>query len=406
MTVLKMRCVSGRRIRGVELWRATDHPSRSAVLLGGMMAVRLVASRSLCAMRGAYDLGGFRSSTCAAPGRFRAVVPARGIGRRCMIWEVAKAAEKGGRKDQQDRIGVFEARDGSQRLLVVADGMGGHAGGEMAAEAVVEAARKIWQKHVVAPMTPDALLDAVVAEAHVRINEVGAKRGIAPRSTVVLLFANGKVARWAHVGDSRLYHFRKGKLLSRSRDHSVVQMLVDIGKVREDQMGAHPDQNRLTQSLGGERVPQPEIDGAEIAGGDGFVLCSDGLWEQISPKEMASALKQDTLGRAVKELARVAAKRGGGEGDNVAVAVARAFDGQTRSRRNWFGIFNSIGLVVAGFLLLLAILAPAPEAEPRREGDVVVSVAVPPIGPILVRSAEPMGGARPANTVVPVEARR
>lgn len=322
-----------------------------------------------------------------------------------MIWEVAKAAEKGGRKDQQDRIGVFETRDGAQRLLVVADGMGGHAGGEMAAEAVVDAARKTWHEHVVKPMAADDLLRAVVMDAHARINDVGAKRGIAPRSTVVLLFANGKAARWAHVGDSRVYHFRKGKLLCRSRDHSVVQMLVDIGKVREDQMGAHPDQNRLTQSLGGERAPQPEIEGADVAGGDGFVLCSDGLWEQISPKEMAAALKQETLGRAVKELARLAAKRGGTEGDNVAVAAARAFDGQAPGRRSWFRLFNGIGLAVAGFLLLIALLAPTPDAEPRREGDVSVSVAAPPLGPRLVRTVEPLDGVQPAKAAIPARDR-
>ena len=198
-----------------------------------------------------------------------------------MIWQAAKAAAIGGRKEQQDRVELFEARDGSERLLALTDGMGGHSGGALAAEALVTTARELWQKHLINPTAADLLLSAIIESAHQRINAIGEEKGLSPRATAVLLHLTDDKAHWTHVGDSRLYRFRGGDLLGRTHDHSVVQMLVDLGKVAEQEMGTHPDQNRLTQSLGGDKDPEPEPDAAEVAVGDGFLLCSDGLWEQV-----------------------------------------------------------------------------------------------------------------------------
>lgn len=244
-----------------------------------------------------------------------------------MIWRTAKADDIGGRGDQQDRVEIFEAADGGQAMLVLADGMGGHAGGELAAQAVVDVVRESWRRHLDEPGQPEGLLGAIVAGAHQRINQVGEKHGLAPRSTIVVLYLAGGQARWAHVGDSRLYLFRGGAAHARTHDHSVVQMLVDMGKVEEDEMGDHPDQNRLTQSLGGDQEPKADFGASEVAAGDGFVLCSDGLWENASEDEMAATAKAGSLAEAARELAKLAAQRGGKEGDNVAIAIARIEDG-------------------------------------------------------------------------------
>lgn len=243
-----------------------------------------------------------------------------------IVWQTAKADDIGGRGDQQDRVEIFEAPDGAQVLLVLADGMGGHAGGEMAAQAAIDAVRETWHRHLDDPIAAKGFLGAIIDGAHARINEVGEKRGLTPRSTIVLLHLCGGKARWAHVGDSRLYHFRESAVITRTRDHSVVQMLVDMGKVAEDEMGDHPDQNRLTQSLGGDPEPMADFGEAELAAGDGFVLCSDGLWEHALEDEMARTASALSLDQATRELAKLAAERGGGDGDNVAIAIARIED--------------------------------------------------------------------------------
>jgi PPM family protein phosphatase len=260
-----------------------------------------------------------------------------------MIWQAAKAEAVGGRKEQQDRVELFEARDGSERLLVLADGMGGHSGGALAAEAVIETAQALWRRQLLKPQPAEALLRQLIQEAHKRINAEGEKKDLSPRSTAALLHITDHRAHWAHVGDSRLYRFRGTELVGRTLDHSVVQMLVDMGKVEEEEMATHPDQNRLTQSLGGEADPEPDLESAEIAVGDGFVLCSDGLWEQITPEEMLEALNAEALSVEAKRLAKLAAERGGAEGDNVTIAMARADDENKKKRRGGglLGLFSS-----------------------------------------------------------------
>lgn len=243
-----------------------------------------------------------------------------------MIWQTAKADDIGGRDDQQDRVEIFEAPGAEQVMLVLADGMGGHAGGEMAAQAVIDVVGEAWRRHLDEPVEAESFLGAIIAGVHERINQVGIEHGLTPRSTIVLLYLNAGKAHWAHVGDSRLYHFRDGVANARTHDHSVVQMLVDMGKVAEEEMADHPDQNRLTQSLGGDPEPKAEFGASDLAAGDGFVLCSDGLWENASEDEMARTASALSLLQATSDLAKLAAERGGKEGDNVALAIARIED--------------------------------------------------------------------------------
>ena len=138
--------------------------------------------------------------------------------------------------------------------------------------------------------------EGIVREGHEAINRAGAEKGLTPRSTCALLFVRNSQAYWAHVGDSRIYRLRDSHLTRLTRDHSVVQMLVDLGKVSEEEMGTHPDQNRLTQSLGGEAAPMPDFGSDGVQPHDAFLICSDGLWEMIPQPEMVSALAAKKLG--------------------------------------------------------------------------------------------------------------
>lgn len=235
-------------------------------------------------------------------------------------YEVASAADIGGREEQQDRVAVLE-RNGSL-LLVVADGMGGHDGGALAAQAVVDAAEK--QFGGVHAGQASELLNSIVERAHERINAIGDERGIAPHSTCVLLHLTSAAASWAHVGDSRLYRFSGALLVDRTIDHSMAELMRLQGKIAEEEMKAHPDRNRLYEALGGARPPEIAAGQARLTGGEGFLLASDGLWENVTDAELAAMFKASHLKEYLGRLIHRARKRGGRNCDNISAAVARA----------------------------------------------------------------------------------
>jgi serine/threonine protein phosphatase PrpC len=234
------------------------------------------------------------------------------------------AQHVGSRNEQQD-AGLVLFDDGrSEQLVLVADGMGGHAGGSLASAQVAETARRVWADHQKAPLEPKRLLERIIREGHESINRAGAEKGLTPRSTCVLLFLHNGSAHWAHVGDSRIYRLRDGQVARLTRDHSVVQMLVDLGKVSEDEMGTHPDQNRLTQSLGGDANPMPDFGNDGVKEHDAFLVCSDGLWEMIPQVEMAATLSAKRLGDdGAKHLVERAFDRAKPKSDNITVALLR-----------------------------------------------------------------------------------
>ncbi|MBL8663814.1 MAG: serine/threonine-protein phosphatase [Candidatus Odyssella sp.] len=234
------------------------------------------------------------------------------------------AQHVGSRNEQQD-AGLVLTNDGrTEQLVLVADGMGGHAGGSLASAQVAETARRIWEEHKRSAIEPKRLLERIVREGHESINRAGAERGLTPRSTCALLLVRDGSAHWAHVGDSRIYRLRDGHVTRLTRDHSVVQMLVDLGKVSEEEMGTHPDQNRLTQSLGGDAVPMPDFGTDAVKEHDAFLVCSDGLWEMIPQVEMAAALSAKKLGDdGAKHLADRAFDRAKPKSDNITVALLR-----------------------------------------------------------------------------------
>jgi PPM family protein phosphatase len=234
------------------------------------------------------------------------------------------AQHVGSRNEQQD-AGLVLADDGrGEQLIVVADGMGGHAGGSLASAQVAETAKRIWGEHLKTPLEPKRLLERIIREGHESINRVGAEKGLTPRSTCALFFLRNGNAHWAHIGDSRIYRLRDGQVSRLTRDHSVVQMLVDLGKVSEEEMGTHPDQNRLTQSLGGDATPMPDFGTDGVKPHDAFLVCSDGLWEMIPQAEMAAALAAKKLGDdGAKHLVDRAFDRAKPKSDNITVALVR-----------------------------------------------------------------------------------
>lgn len=234
-------------------------------------------------------------------------------------FETACRADIGGRDEQQDRVAVFASEEA--QLLVLADGLGGHEGGALAAQAVIDVAHERFE--VAGDGAPGELLKNIVESAHERILELGAEHGASPHSTCVLLHIDATRATWMHVGDSRLYRFESDHLAERTLDHSVVELMRLQGRIDEDEMKSHPDQNKLFEALGGDGSPHADMGEHAIAPGDGFLLASDGLWENVRDKELAAIFASRKLDRALKSLVAKATHRGGADCDNVSVAVAR-----------------------------------------------------------------------------------
>ncbi|MEM7699487.1 MAG: protein phosphatase 2C domain-containing protein, partial [Verrucomicrobiota bacterium] len=239
------------------------------------------------------------------------------------FWTVAKHDHIGDRNEQQDRVEVLPGAHPETELLIVADGVGGHRGGALASEAVVETARHLWAHCQGNPPDPEQFLYELCDRAHKRIDQVDTEGDRQPRATIVALLLTPGWAYWIHAGDSRLYAFGNDPKPYRTKDHSVVQILVDQGKVREDEMGTHPDQGRLLQSLGGGGDLSLHVETKPRTKFFGFLLCTDGFWERISEAEMRQLLsKPDQLSRYLPRIVQDAVNRSNGKSDNVSVAIA------------------------------------------------------------------------------------
>ena len=240
-----------------------------------------------------------------------------------MFWQAASADHIGGRSEQQDRVGIWHNALHNRYLLVVADGMGGHKGGALAAQAVIDTAEQAWQSHQHNDQieSPCAFLSNLCIKAHKQIQITGERLGLEPHSTCVMLYIQDQQAYYTHLGDSRLYQFRDNQCLQRSHDHSIVQMLLDMGRISEEEMGSHPDQGCLLKGLGGNEDPDLSCEVLDLCEGDSFLLCSDGLWEQIQVEEMASTLSAADLLQSAEDLVELAVNRAGQTSDNVTVAL-------------------------------------------------------------------------------------
>ena len=197
-------------------------------------------------------------------------------------------SHRGGRHTNQDNGGWREASGST--VWVVADGLGGHASGEIASEGGVEGALAAFDA---APGTDAGALSRTVesAQAVIRTLIDGSPELDSMRTTIVVLAADAAEARWAHVGDSRLYLFREGRIAARTTDHSVPQMLVEAGEITPDEVRHHPDRNRLTRALGGDKTPKPVVsDAYTVHPGDAYLLCTDGFWELVEDHEMEADL--------------------------------------------------------------------------------------------------------------------
>ncbi len=250
-----------------------------------------------------------------------------------MKYQIASLSLTGGRASNQDRV-LCEEGDNAV-LMVLADGLGGHTGGARAADILTRTAQHAFESIRQPLITkPSAFLALTILRAHKEIVAYGQAQHppISPRTTCVLCLVQSGYAYWAHVGDSRLYHFRNGQVLRRTLDHTVTEQLHLDGLLTENEMMRHPEKSRLLKALGSPRAPAITLgEETPLARGDTLLLCSDGLWEALPTAEMAEFLREDSVEESIEEMLHAAEKRMQKKADNLSAVCFRWEEGLTKA---------------------------------------------------------------------------
>lgn len=233
-----------------------------------------------------------------------------------MKFSVYQISRQGGRERNEDRMGYAYTRESG--LFVLADGMGGHPEGAMAAQLALQTLSAYFQKaaNPTVKEVPEFLSSALMA-AHHQIIRYAAEKGMldTPRTTLVAAVMERGCMHWVHCGDSRLYLLRNGELLTRTRDHSYMEQQAHLGRAT-----SHINRNILFTCLGSPAKPVFDLSGpVQMQQGDRVLLCSDGLWGTVKDFEIATQMASQPLEHAVPELVEMALKRGGPRCDNVTV---------------------------------------------------------------------------------------
>ncbi|MBP3299980.1 MAG: Stp1/IreP family PP2C-type Ser/Thr phosphatase [Clostridia bacterium] len=227
------------------------------------------------------------------------------------------------RATNQDAFCCARLSDGTE-FTVLCDGMGGHRGGNLAAEIAVRGFREILGGQLHANLRPKDL-KSILSGSIVRVSNLIADTArensdfAGMGSTVVLAVRCGKKLCVAHVGDSRAYLFRSGKLQRLTKDHSLVQSLIDSGQITAEEGETHPHRNVITRVLGYSEDMLPEICISDVKPGDRFLLCTDGLTVTVRDGELEKIL-QENAPESLADLLVARALDAGGP-DNVTVGL-------------------------------------------------------------------------------------
>ena len=236
------------------------------------------------------------------------------------------------REVNQDYCGEFDDPARRRRLLIVADGMGGHLGGEVASRMAVEAVAEVFHNG-----GDDAgeLLRIALETANQRVHSASQEdMDLAGMGTtgVCLLFERGGRAWVGHVGDSRAYRLRDGKFEQITEDHSVVGALIRMGHITEEEARLHPQRNEILRAIGTNEEVEVQVSAFELEPGDRYLLCSDGLSGFVTDDDIAEVLGRQDPQDAVRTLIQMANLEGGSDNITAQVIVIPG-EASTRKKR-------------------------------------------------------------------------
>ncbi len=240
-----------------------------------------------------------------------------------MRFTIYQESRIGRRKSNQDRIAYCYSRDAL--LMLVADGMGGHLRGDIAAHIAAQHITQAFQREAQPALTDAPLfLSRALNAAHHAILDFALDKRLpeAPRTTIVACVVQEGMAHWAHAGDSRLYLLRDGQVFTQTRDHSRVQLMIDQGLLDARDAARHPGRNRIYSCLGGNHSPQIEYSRRiPLQDGDVIALCSDGLWGPVDNEGILIGMTGIPMSQAVPRLLDRAEHRAGATADNLSMVA-------------------------------------------------------------------------------------
>lgn len=247
-----------------------------------------------------------------------------------MRFTIYQESRVGRRRTNQDRVAYSYTLDAL--LLVLADGMGGHLYGEVAAQISVQFITQSFQQEARPKVVdPVLFLSRVLSNAHHAILDYAFDKHLSdiPRTTIVACLVQDGVAHWAHAGDSRLYLLRKQRIQAQTRDHSRVQLMLDQGLLDAQAAATHPGRNRIFSCLGGNHPPQIEFSrGTPLVNGDVIAICSDGVWGPLEGHRIAQVLSDGKVMESVPRLMDEAEEKGGAQCDNLTLIAVTWHDEQ------------------------------------------------------------------------------
>jgi serine/threonine protein phosphatase PrpC len=234
-----------------------------------------------------------------------------------MKFSVFQVSRKGGRAQNEDRMGYCYTRDAA--VFILADGMGGHPEGEVAAQLALRTVADLFLEKA-QPELPDVavFLSEALLAAHRQILQYGTSRGMldCPRTTIVIAVVQAGQVSWTHCGDSRFYLLRSGALVTRTRDHSLIEQ--NLMRPPEARITKRLNRNVLFTCLGSPARPMFKPEGpVSLQQGDRVMLCSDGLWSTVAEKDIVLELSHKPVAAAVPDLVESALRQGGAASDNV-----------------------------------------------------------------------------------------
>ena len=236
-----------------------------------------------------------------------------------MKFTIFQNSRQGPRPYNQDRLAYSYSKDAM--LLVIADGMGGHRHGEVAAQLAVTTMTDAFQRLATPSLaSPAKFLIEHIQQVHDMIDQLAQDQDMleAPRTTIVAAVVQRGMLYCAHVGDSRLYHFRNGHLLYRTEDHSIVQSMYNKGMISKAEMANHPYRHKIYSCLGGDVPPKIELaDRQELVEGDTVLLCTDGLWGAVNDEQIKQILCGPSISDNVTQLLDLAESISKENGDNM-----------------------------------------------------------------------------------------